>query len=151
MSRLLLLLVAVAALVSAGPALADEGGEGHDENPAQTAKALSLQALAILDWGLSHEEAVEKLDMALEADDKRGVDLRAIRAAHDALHEEQVEAAHSVLHDAFPGTPHLAGATFRPASGAAQLAAAIAGIVLLGLAATGLVRRRRRDREIHAA
>lgn len=145
MNRLLLLLLAAAALALAGPALADEGGKEHDENPAQTAKALSLQALAILDWGLSHEEAVEKLDLALEADDKRGVDLRAIRAAHDTLHEEQVEAAHSILHEAFPGTPHLVGATFRPASGAAQLAAAIAGIALLGLAAMGLLHRRRCD------
>jgi len=151
MSRLMLLLLAAAALALAGPALADEGGEEHDENPAQTAKALSLQALAILDWGLSHEEAVEKLDMALEAEDKGGVDLRAIRAAHDALHKEQVEAAHSVLHEAFPGTPHLAGTTFRPGSGAAEFAAAIAGIALLGLAAMGLLHRRRRDREIHAA
>ena len=66
-------------------------------------------------------------------------------AAHDTLHEEQVEAAHSILHEAFPGTPHLVGATFRPASGAAQLAAAIVGIALLGLAAMGLLHRRRCD------
>ncbi len=151
MSRLLLLLLAAAALALAGPALAEEGGDEHDENPAQTAKALSLQALALLDAGRSHQEAVEKLDAALEASDTHGVDLRAIRAAHQALHDEEVEAAHSILHEAFPGTPHLVGVTFRPASGAAEVAAAVAGGLLLVLAGLGLARRRRADRRLGAA
>ena len=50
MSRLLLRLVTAAALVLAGPALADEGGKEHDENPAQTAKALSLQGSKVSSW-----------------------------------------------------------------------------------------------------
>ena len=142
----IVLAVAVAALALASPAFADEGmSEG--ENPAQTAQALSLQALAILDWGLSHEEALEKLDAALEAEDKGGVDLRALRAAHRALEQEEVEKAHELLHGVFPGgQSHLAGVTYRPAVGTAEIAVLVAGIVAIGLAGLGLARRRRAER-----
>lgn len=139
------LAVAAAALLLAAPALADEGmGE---ENPAQTAQALSLQALAILDWGLSHEEALEKLDAALEADDKGGVDLRALRAAHEALEREEVEKAHELLHGVFPGgVSHLAGVTYRPAVGAGEVVVLGLGILAIVLAAFGLARRRHAER-----
>lgn len=141
------LLVVAAALLFASPALADEGMNG--ENPAQTAQALSLQALAILDWGLSHEAALEKLDAALEAEDKGGVDLRALRAAHEALERQEVEKAHELLHGVFPsGVSHLAGVTYRPPIGAGEIAALIAGGLAIALAALGLARRRRAEQAL---
>ena len=136
------------ALLLASPALAD-GRMSAEENPAQTAQALSLQALAILDWGLSHEEALEKLDAALQADDKGGVDLRALRAAHEALEQEEVERAHELLHGVFPsGVSHLAGVTYRPAVGAGEVIVLGVGVVTIALAAVGLVRRRRTERAL---
>ena len=144
-------LLAVLSLAIAAPALADQGMDEHEENPAQTADALALQALAILDAGLPHEEAIEKLDEAIEAGEPGEADLRAIRAAHSALHQEEVEQGHQILHEAFPGTPHLVGVTFRPLVGGAQIAAGAAGAVLLGLAAVGLVRRRRAERTVHVS
>ncbi len=131
-------------------AWASEGME--EENAAQTAKALSLQALAILEQGLAHEEATEKLDLALEAEDQDGVDLRALRAAHSALHEEDAAAAERLLQHAFAGeASHLVGVTYRPEIGWAQVAAGIAGGVVLVLGALGLVRRSRADRRYGAA
>ena len=77
MRRLLLLLLALAL---AAPAVA-WATEGHDEeNKAQTAQALAVQALAlILAHPPPHNEAVEKLDEALAADVKGEIDLRALR------------------------------------------------------------------------
>lgn len=141
------LLLVAAALLIAAPAFADEGMPEKD--PTETAQALSLQALAILDWGLSHEEALEKLDAALEAEDKGGVDLRALRAAHEALEAEEVEKAHELLHGVFPsGVSHLAGVTYRPPIGAAEIAALAVGALAIVLAALGLVRRRRAERAV---
>ena len=141
----MLLTVTVAvALASAAPALATEGDD--EENMAQTGRALSLQALALLEQGRGHEEATEKLDEALESDVPGEIDLRAIRAAHAALHEEDVEVARRLLQDAFEGEDsHVVGVTFRPEIGTAQLAAGIAGAVALALAVAGLVWRRRVD------
>lgn len=126
-------------------------GDHMEENAAQTAEALSIQALAILDQGLPHEEAIEKLDEALEGGEEGEVDLLAIRAAHDALHQEEVEQGHEILHEAFPGAPHLVGVTFRPVVGTAQLIAGLAGLALLGFAAEGLIRRRRAERGLGPA
>lgn len=141
------LLVIAAALLLASPALADEGmGE---EDPTQTAQVLSLQALAILDAGLAHEEALEKLDAALEAGDQGGVDLRALRAAHEALEAEEVEKAHELLHGVFPsGVSHLAGVPYRPPIGTAEIAALVVGALAIALAALGLVQRRRAERAL---
>ena len=140
-------LVIVAALLLATPALADEGMPKED--PTETAQVLSLQALAILDAGLSHEEALEKLDAALEAGDKGGVDLRALRAAHEALEQEEVEKAHKLLHGVFPsGVSHLAGVTYRPSVGAGEIAALVVGVLAIVGAALGLVRRRRAERAL---
>ena len=138
------LLAAAAALLLASPALADEGMPKED--PTKTAQVLSLQALAILDAGLSHEEALEKLDAALEAGDKGGVDLRALRAAHEALEEEEVEKAHGLLHGVFPGgVSHLAGVTYRPGIGAEEVVVLVVGVLAISVAALGLVRRRRAE------
>lgn len=141
----LVLVLAVVAVALVPVASASEGME--EENAAQTARALSLQALAILERGLGHEEATEKLDLALAAGDQGGVDLQALRAAHSALHEEDAATAERLLQDAFLGeSSHLVGVTFRPAIGWAQTAAAIAGGIVLALAALGLARRHRVER-----
>lgn len=149
--RLLPVLLAVTvALASAVPAFATEGDE--EENMAQTTRALSLQALALLEQGRGHEEATDKLDEALASDVPGEIDLRAIRAAHAALHEEDVEVARRLLQDAFEGEDsHVVGVTFRPEIGTAQLAAGIAGAVALALAVAGLLRRRRVDERRAAA
>ena len=146
MRRLLLLLLALAL---AAPAVAWAAG-GHDgENKAQTAQALAVQALAlILAHDPPHTEAVEKLDEALAADVKGEVDLRALRAARDALRKGDNVAARRLLEQAFPGaSAHIVGVTFRPASGRAQAIAGIVGVAAIVLAGLGLVRRRAADRE----
>lgn len=144
MKRLLLTLLATVVLVPVAPAWATGGGEG--ENMAQTARALSLQALALLEQGRGHEEATEKLDEALASDVPGEIDLRAIRAAHSALHRADVEAAKRLLQDAFPGDDgHVVGVTFRPEIGTATVAAGIGGGVVLGVALAALLWRRRVD------
>ncbi len=149
MRRLLLLLLALAL---AAPAVAWATGGHDEENKAQTAQALAVQALAlILAHPPPHNEAVEKLDEALAADVKGEIDLRALRAAHDALHKEDVAAARRLLEHAFPGeSAHIVGVTFRPAIGSAQAIAGIIGAAALVLAGLGLARRRAADREQHA-
>lgn len=146
MRRLLLLLLALAL---AAPAVAWATGGGDMDNKAQTAQALAVQALAlILAHPPPHNEAVEKLDEALAANVKGEIDLRALRAAHDALHKGNDVAARRFLEHAFPGeSAHIVGVTFRPASGSAQAIAGIAGVAALVLAGLGLVRRRTADRE----
>lgn len=132
-----------AALALAAPAAAAEGMEGAEAEPAS---ALARQALALLDQGAAHEAAEAKLDAALAAGDKGGVDLRALRAAHAALHREAAAEAERLLEDAFPGDEHVVGVTYRPGSETALVVSGIAGALLLGAAAFGLVRRRDADR-----
>ena len=144
MRRLLALLLFAALLVPA----AATASEGHDEeNPAQTPDALALQALSlILQHRPPHEEAIEKLDEALELDAEGEVDMRALRAAHEALHAEDELAARRFLERAFPGEQgHVVGVTFRPARGVAQAVAALLGALALALAALGLRRNRRHE------
>lgn len=134
-----------AALALASPAWADEGMEEQGAR-AEPARALTLQALALLEQGRAHEEAEERLDAALAAEDKGGVDLRALRAAHEALHREAVAEAEQLLQGAFPGGgEHVVGVTYRPGSETALVLAGVFGSLLLGAAALGLVRRGRAD------
>lgn len=135
-----------AALALSAPAWADQGMEERGA-AAEPARALTLQALALLEQGRAHEEAEERLDAALAAGDKGGVDLRALRAAHEALHREAAAEAERLLQDAFPGGgEHVVGVTYRPGSESALVVSGIAGSLLLGAAALGLVRRREADR-----
>ncbi len=146
------LVAALLALALPGFVQAQEGMSGMEENAAQTADALSLQALAILEEGRGHEQAIEKLDAALKSDKTGAVDLRTIRDAHTALHHEDVAAAKRLLQHAFPGNRrHVVGITFRPPIGTSELVAGIVGGVILALAAFGLVRRRRAERGLAAA
>lgn len=137
--------LAALTLALAAPAWADDGMEERGAQ-AEPARALTLQALSLLEQGRAHEEAEERLDLALEAEDKGGVDLRALRAAHEALHREEAAEAERLLQDAFPGGgEHVVGVTYRPGSESALVISGIAGSLLLVAAALGLVRRRATD------
>lgn len=139
-----ILAIGLAAFALAAPARA---GDGMEEGGAQAepARALTLQALALLEQGQAHDAAEAKLDAALAARDKGGVDLRALRVAHEALHREAAAEAERLLQRAFPSGEHVVGVTYRPGSESALLVAGIAGSLLLGAAALGLVRRRAAD------
>lgn len=143
-------LLAAFALVAAAPALAGGGMGGMTDsqgNASRTAEALSLQALAILAEGRGHEQAVQKLDQALASGAKGNIDLRALRAAHTALHHEDAAEARRLLEHAFPGNGrHLVGVTYRPQIGTAEVASGIAAAVLLLVGFAGLAHRRRRER-----
>lgn len=134
---------AALALPAAAAAAADPTMGGTEAEPA---RVLALQALALLEQGRAHEQAETKLDAALAAENKGGLDLRALRAAHQALHREAAAEAERLLEDAFPGGgEHVVGTTYRPGGTAALVASGIAGSLLLGAAALGLVRRREAD------
>lgn len=146
MARLLVLLT-VLALAAAPPSLADSSPDAMKDNAAQTAEALSLQALALLAAGRGHEQARLKLDQALASKDKGNLDVRALRAAHTALHDEDVAKARRLLEHTFPGSrSHVVGVTYRPAVGTAELAAGVVGGVALLAGMAGLLRRRRLER-----
>lgn len=150
MARLLVLLT-VFALAAAPLSLASgepEGmPEGMGENAAQTGEALSLQALALLAAGRDHEQALQKLDQALASSDKGNLDVRALRAAHSSLHDEDVAQARRLLEQAFSGEKsHVVGVTYRSKVGTAELVAGIVAVVTLLAGTAGLLRRRRLER-----
>lgn len=144
MRRVLGAVLVLAALAAAPPGQAQEMG---DESAAANARVLALQALVLLEQGRQHAAAEQKLDEALAAEEAGGVDLQALRAAHEALHREATAEATLLLQQAFPEEPHVVGVTYRPQIRTAQAAA---GGVLLALAAIGLVARRRADRRLGA-
>jgi hypothetical protein len=146
-SRPAVVAVLVLALASAAPAPADEPEEVEN----QPARAFAIQALAIIEQGGSHEEAMEKLEHALEAEDTEGVNPDALETALTALEEERPDDAERLLLAAFTDeNVHVVGVTVRLGSETARLAAGIAGGVVLGIAVAGLVRRRRVDRRFAA-
>ncbi len=138
----------VLGLVLAGAARADEPIEAEN----QPARALAIQALAILEQGLAHEEAMEKLEHAVEAEDQEGVNREALEEAFTALEAEEPDRAEQLLlTSVFTDEDiHVVGITFRPGSGATRFAAGIAGALVIGLAALGLIRRGRADRRLGA-
>lgn len=145
------LLAALAALAVAAPAGADpaSGGMNKMSAPAQPAKVLALQALALLEQGREHQQAEQKLDEALAADDRGGIDMRALRRAHQALHREAAAEASRLLEDAFPrGSTHVVGVTYRPQLATTRVVAGVGGAALGGAAAAGLLLRRRRERHV---
>lgn len=147
MRRALAAALLFAALAAVPPAQAQEM---EDESAAATARVLALQALVLLEQGRQHAAAEQKLDEALAAEEAGGIDLQALRAAHEALHREATAQATALLQQAFPEEPHVVGVTYRPRIRTAQAAAGAAGGVLLAIAAIGLVARRRADRHLGA-
>lgn len=140
-----LLALAAAALALVAPALASDGME-KTGTPAGPARALALQALALLEQGRGHQQAEQKLDQALGAGDRGNLDVRALRAAHAALHRQSTAEAQTLLRDAFPaGSSHLVGVTYRPRIATARVVAGALGIALAVVAALGLHARRRSE------
>jgi hypothetical protein len=113
----------------------------------QTPDALALQALAVLEQGLSGDLAAEKLEEALASKDAGKVSPLLLRDARRALARGDEAAAVGFLRRAFPpDDQHVVGATLRPALGANGFTAgAIGGLVII-LAGVGLLRRRAADR-----
>lgn len=145
MRRILWILVGLV-LVLPAPAVGT-GGDEEGELGAQPARALALQALSILEQGVSHELAMEKLDLALASPDQDDVDVGALRRARAALAGERPERAEELLRRVFPeDDEHLIGVTLRPHRGAPELVAGIIAAAIGALAVLGLVRRRRAER-----
>lgn len=142
----LLAALLVAALVLAAPALASAPDEATEAMPAE---ALAIQALSLLEQGGDHEEAMERLELAVEAEDQHGVRPEVLAAALEALEEDEPARAEELLKTAFTEEDiHLVGVTFRPSIETARVAAGIAGGVLAALALLGLLQRRRVDRSL---
>lgn len=138
-------LVATCALLAAiaGAAAPPVAGQMQMPNRAQTQSALSLQALAVLDRGLDHRKAERRLDLALRAKTGGRMQLEALRAAHVALHREDVAAGRRLLESAFPKSHgHVVGTTFRPDIRGSRIIAGVLGGLLLAAAALGLARKR---------
>lgn len=141
-------LAAIGALAAVASAAPPAAGQMQMTNRAQTPSALSLQALALLDRGIEHRRAERRLDLALRAKPAGDVQLEALRAAHRALHREDVAAGRRLLESAFPkGHRHLVGTTFRPDIRSSRLIAAALGALALVAATVALVRKRRDEAE----
>lgn len=138
MMRALLAALAVLALVGASPVLAS-GGE--DAETSQTADALALQGLAVLEQGLSTSIAVEKLDEVLTAAPGGEVDRADVQLARDAAARGDRRRATILLEGAFPpDMAHVVGVTLRPGRGGSAIGAGVIGAVLILLAAVALRR-----------
>ncbi len=126
--------------------------QGEEEGADQPARALAIQALAILEQGGSHEEAMAKLELAGQAEDKEGVKPPVLEEAMAALEAEDPARGEELLKTAFTSENiHVVGVTVPPGLKTARVAAGIAGGGVLLLAGFGLVRRRRLDRRAGAA
>lgn len=136
---ILVLGVLAAGLALASPALASEPTANDEATPASV---LALQALSVLEQGLSHEEALERLELAVESGDQEGVDMRVVREALAALQQEEPDRAEALLKTAFPEQEHVIGVTFRPSVETARIVAGVVGGVLVALAVLGLLRGR---------
>ncbi len=144
--RRVLWALAALVLILPAPAMATGGDEEGELGP-QPARALALQALTILEQGVSHELAMEKLELALASPDREDVDIRTLRGARAALEDERPERAEELLRRAFPeDDEHVIGVTLRPHRGGPELIAGVIGTALAILALLGLARRRRAER-----
>lgn len=138
MMRALLAALAVLALVGASPVLAS-GGE--DAETPQTADALALQGLAVLEQGLSTRIATGKLDELLTAAPGGEVDRAFVRSARDAAARGDRTGAITLLQKAFPpDMEHVVGVTLRPGPGGSAIGAGVIGAVLILLATVALRR-----------
>ena len=137
--RRILWILAGLVLLLPSPAVGT-GGDEEGELGAQPARALALQALSILEQGVSHE-------LALASPDQDDVDVGALRRARAALAGERPERAEELLRRVFPeDDEHLIGVTLRPHRGTPELIAGIIAAVIAALALLGLVRRRGAER-----
>lgn len=156
--------LAVLALVTGAPAALATGGDEEMEDAAlkaQPARTLAQQALAVLDVLDVRDDADDarmRIDAALESQDQEDVDAGLLREADEALDGGDTARAKDLLNRALGGGPlpvendvsaprgaalHNAGRAFEPNSTDQELVAALAGLLLLGLGALLLLRRRR--------
>ena len=102
MRRTLAPTLALLALALVPASAAAHGGE--EEALEQTpARALAQQALALLSQGGSPDEAHERVDAALESEDKAGVDDAKLGEAEGAFEREDYELAAQLLNEALSG------------------------------------------------
>lgn len=158
MSRTARMALVMAVLLAAlpGAALAHGDEEGMDseleELARQPARILAQQALALLEVRGDLAEAGERLEAAIESDDQADVDIATLEQAAVALEGGDTEAAIALV-DQSLSRPlgaeqgkalHEAGRDYRPAVGAQEIVAIIAGAALLVLGAVALLFDRRR-------
>lgn len=153
------LAAAAAALALTGsllaPALASAHGAGGEDAKSlamQPARILAQQALAELRVRNDVKDAAERLDAALESNDKSGVDVAVLRSAMETLDRGDSEAAIPMLDEALSRplgassgkALHESGREFRPATGAQEIVAIATGATLLALGTLLLMRPRHR-------
>lgn len=158
MSRTARMALVMAVLLAAlpGAALAHGDEEGMDaeleELARQPARILAQQALALLEIRGDLAEAGERLEAAIESDDQADVESASLEQAAAALEGGEIEAAIALI-DQSLSRPlgaeqgqalHEAGRDYRPAVGAQEIVAIIAGATLLLLGAVALLFDRRR-------
>lgn len=158
MIRALTAVIAVLGIVwilapAAAPGHGDKEGASAEmeELALQPARALAQQALAMLSIAGDPVEAGERLEAALESEDQEDVDMVTLDEASAALERGDAEAA-IVLIDQSLSRPlgvdrgaalHEAGREYRPARGAQEVVAIVAGgaLLVLGLVIVLLDRR----------
>ena len=145
------LLFAATTVLLALAFVAPAASSGTEDEVTQPAKALAIQALAILEQGGSYEEAMAKLALAAKAKDKGGVRPEVLEEAMAALEAKDSARGEELLNTAFTGENiHVVGVTIRPVNETARVAAGVAGGLILLLAVFGLTRRARLDRRLGA-
>lgn len=101
-SILLCTVLAAGILLSSMPASADEPGEST------VASELVRQAIAlIVNTPDNVDAAREKVGDALEVDNRKGVDIALVRDADDALADDDLHLARSLLEESIGARPHL--------------------------------------------
>ena len=134
------------------PAVATGGDEEMEHLAKQPARVLAQQAIALVRLhGAPHDEAMERLEAALESDDKENVDVTLLRQAKGALEGGDDDSAVRLLDQALSrplGATsgkelHDSGREFRPAKGAGEVVGIAAGAALLLLGVLSLTGRRR--------
>lgn len=138
----------LAVLPATGLANGEEAGmEAEVEELArQPARILAQQALALLEVLDDTEEADVRLEAAIESDDQADVDSATLEQADAALEGGDAEEAIALIDQALSRplgaeqgkALHEAGRDYRPAAGAQEIVAIIAGAALLLLGAIGL-------------
>lgn len=143
----------------AGVAISGEEAEDAEmeELARQPARILAQQALAMLEVLGDDVEAGERLNAALESDDRDDVDVEVLAAAGRAL--ERGDAGEAILLiDESLSRPlgadqgkalHEAGREYRPATGAQEIVGIIAGGALLLAGLLGLLLGRRPATSVH--
>ena len=154
--RLSALLLALAAALAVSAVASAHGGAESEEAAAlakQPARILAQQAIALVRLRGDSEEAGMRLDAAVESKDKTDIDAALLEQAMKTLDDGDPAGAIAIL-DAALSRPlgsdagkalHEAGREFRPAAGAQEIIAIVAGVAALLLGALALLAGRRRS------